>query len=97
MFSKKRVQRSVIFPLNLISSIASMKHKIRHKVKFQESIKLPLNLERLETNMFIIGGVLMERAHYYAILAERRRTIRLGVLIEGSSKRRSTILQFHGI
>ena len=45
-----------------------------------------MNLEKLETNdsenIVFIGGVLIERAHYYTKLAERGRTIRKAVPIE---------------
>ena len=43
-----------------------------------------MNLVRLETNTFLIRGVLFERAHFYAIFAEKGLTIREGVLnVEG--------------
>ena len=47
------------------------------------SIKFKLNCIN-EANLIFHRGVLIERAHYYAILAEEGRTIREDVLIEGT-------------
>ena len=45
-------------------------------MKFKKVSNSPMNLERLKTNIFVIGGVLIERIHDYAILSEEGRTIR---------------------
>ena len=57
-------------------------------MNFQESIEIPCIL-RCFIHTFFIGGVLIERAHYYANFAERGRTIRWCVLIE-----EGTVLDF---
>ena len=70
-----------------------MKQKNRHNMKFQESI----NPARLETNTCFIGGVLMERTHYYTIFSDRGRNIRYCVLIVGEwgcSNRGRTVFTF---
>ena len=59
--------RNACKELNL-SSIETIRQKIRHKMKFQQSI---LN-----------GSVLIQRTHYYALIAEEAHTIRWSVLIE---------------
>ena len=61
------LKRSATFPLNL-SSIA-----LRRQNSSENGVSRKCIFHR---------GVLIERAHYYAILSEEGRTIREGILIE---------------
>ena len=62
-----------------------MRQKIRKKLSFKKVSNNSINLKRLDANIFFHGGVLIERAHYHAILTEKGRTNRGGRSNRGST------------